>query len=271
MPVEHFATKLLIEASHISDNDTKRLVLQLCIIFSYLCCLTKHSISENKHVAWTTGLLPALMFAKWLLTDSLNTERIFKPFLKLARWTGLLIAEVIWIWLRFPGGSEVKVSACNEGDLGSILGSGRSPGEGNGNPLQYSCLENPMDRGAWWATVHGVAQSRTRLKQLSSNSIEYLAQALLSCPVTGRHQVCKGKFSVIKKERRNSPKDENWWKLVQIIIINIIFTFTAYLLRTQTQIPLYSQQHFNPSAINTSHIVSLVLLSIALFFFFFHR
>ena len=51
MPVEHFATKLLIEASHISDNDTKRLVLQLCIIFSYLCCLTKHSISENKHVA----------------------------------------------------------------------------------------------------------------------------------------------------------------------------------------------------------------------------
>ena len=48
----------------------------------------------------------------------------------------------------FPGGSEVKASACNEGDLGLILGSGRSPGEGNGNPLQYSCLENPMDRGA---------------------------------------------------------------------------------------------------------------------------
>ena len=49
----------------------------------------------------------------------------------------------------FPGGSEVKASACNAGDLGSIPGSGRSPGEGNGNPLQYSCLENPMDRGAW--------------------------------------------------------------------------------------------------------------------------
>ena len=55
----------------------------------------------------------------------------------------------------FPGGAEVKVSACNSGDLGSISGSGRSPGEGNGNPHQYSCLENPMDRGAWWATVHG--------------------------------------------------------------------------------------------------------------------
>ena len=59
----------------------------------------------------------------------------------------------------FPGGSEVKMSACNVGDLGLIPGSGRSTGEGNGNPLQYSCLENPMDGGAWWATVHGVAES----------------------------------------------------------------------------------------------------------------
>ena len=58
----------------------------------------------------------------------------------------------------FPGGSEVQVSACSAGDLGSIPGSVRSPGEGNGNPLQYSCLENPMDRGAWRATVHGVAK-----------------------------------------------------------------------------------------------------------------
>ena len=54
---------------------------------------------------------------------------------------------------------EVKASACNAGDLGSISGLGRSPGEGNGNPLQYFCLENPVDRGAWWATVHGVAES----------------------------------------------------------------------------------------------------------------
>ena len=58
--------------------------------------------------------------------------------------------------LGFPGGSEVKASACNAGDLGLIPGSERSPGGGNGNPLQYCCLENPMDRGAWWATVHGV-------------------------------------------------------------------------------------------------------------------
>ena len=63
----------------------------------------------------------------------------------------------------FPGGSDGKASAYNVGDLGSIPGSGRSPGEGNGNPLQYSCLENPMDGGAWWATAHGVAKSQTRL------------------------------------------------------------------------------------------------------------
>ena len=61
----------------------------------------------------------------------------------------------------FPGGSDGKVSACNAGDPGSIPGSGRSPGEGNGNPLQYSCLENPMDWEACWATVHGVAESDT--------------------------------------------------------------------------------------------------------------
>ena len=67
----------------------------------------------------------------------------------------------------FPGGSDGKASAYNAGDLGSIPGSGRSPGEGNGNPLQYSCLESPMDRGAWQATVHGVAKSRTRLSDFT--------------------------------------------------------------------------------------------------------
>ena len=70
----------------------------------------------------------------------------------------------------FPGGSEDKASACNAGDPGSIPGLGRSPGEGNGNPLQCSCLENTGDRGAWWASVYGVAQSRTQLKWLSSSS-----------------------------------------------------------------------------------------------------
>ena len=79
--------------------------------------------------------------------------------------------------LGIPGPSQValvvKNLTANAGDirdLGSIPRLGRSPGEGHGNPLQYSCLENPMDSGAWWATVHRVAQSRTRLKQLSTHN-----------------------------------------------------------------------------------------------------
>ena len=64
-------------------------------------------------------------------------------------------------------GSEGRESACNAGDPGSIPGVGRCPGEGNGNPLQYSCLENTMDGGAWWATVHGVTKSRTRLSDFT--------------------------------------------------------------------------------------------------------
>ena len=64
-------------------------------------------------------------------------------------------------------GSDGKASVYNARDPGSIPGSGRSPGEGNGNPLQYYCLENPMDRGAWQATVHGVAKSRTGLSNFT--------------------------------------------------------------------------------------------------------
>ena len=66
------------------------------------------------------------------------------------------------------GGSEGKASACSVGDVSLIPGSGRSRGEGNGNPLQCSCLENPTDRGAWWATVYGVAKSQTRLSEFTS-------------------------------------------------------------------------------------------------------
>ena len=70
--------------------------------------------------------------------------------------------------MGFPSGSDGKESACNEGDLGSIPGSGRSPGEGNGYPLQYSCLGNPMDRGNWWATVHGVAEESDTTEKLNN-------------------------------------------------------------------------------------------------------
>ena len=106
-------------------------------------------------------------------TEYVIYERIIFTYL-----AGLLLSVVYYFsylyWavsiikvVLFPGGSEVKASACNAGDLGSIPVSGRSPGEGNVSPLQYSCLENPMDRGAWWATVHGVAKSRTRLSNFT--------------------------------------------------------------------------------------------------------
>ena len=65
------------------------------------------------------------------------------------------------ILLGFPSGSDGKEFTCNAGDLGSIPGLGRYPGGGHGNPFQYSCLENPIDREAWWTTVHGVTKSQT--------------------------------------------------------------------------------------------------------------
>ena len=65
--------------------------------------------------------------------------------------------------MDFPGDLDGKESACSAGDQGSVPGLGRSPGEGNGNLLQYSCLEKSMDRGAWRTSVHGVAKSQTRL------------------------------------------------------------------------------------------------------------
>ena len=84
-------------------------------------------------------------------------------------WILLYFSHLSFIYIRFylsldfPGGSDDKVSVYNAGDPGSSPGLGRSPGEGNGTPLQYSCLENPMDRGAWGDAVHGVAKSQTRL------------------------------------------------------------------------------------------------------------
>ena len=72
------------------------------------------------------------------------------------------------IYAGFPGSPDGKESACSVGDLGLIPGLRRSPGEGNGYPLQYSCLENPMDRGAWQATVSGVTKSRIRLNDFHS-------------------------------------------------------------------------------------------------------
>ena len=86
----------------------------------------------------------------------------------------LLLPPIFYFFLEF---------ACNEGvigDAGLIPGLERNPGGGHGNPLQYSCLENPMDRGVWWATVHRVAKSRSRMKQLSTHAQLSLKWPLVS-------------------------------------------------------------------------------------------
>ena len=81
----------------------------------------------------------------------------------------------------FPGGSVVKNPLANAGDAGSIPGSGRYPGEGNGNTLLYACLGNPMDRGAWQATVHGVTKEPDMIWRLNNNKQEILSASYLNC------------------------------------------------------------------------------------------
>ena len=95
------------------------------------------------------GLRNLVGYSPWGYKELETTERLHVLF--------------VTFWEGFPGSSDGKESACNGGHLGSIPGLGRSPGEGNGNVLQYSCLENPMDRGVWRATVHEVTKRQTRL------------------------------------------------------------------------------------------------------------
>ena len=105
--------------------------------------------------------------------------------------------------MDFSGGAVARNPPANEGDAedsGSIPESGRSPGAGNGTPLQYSCLENPMDRGAWWAAVHGVAKSRTRL--------HFHFHFSLSC-------IGEGSGNPLQCSCLENPRDgRNWWAAI---------------------------------------------------------
>ena len=102
----------------------------------------------------------------------IQSFRIWRTIPQGYRNTGpILKRKTRQINVKYPSGSEVKASACNVRDLSSIPGWGRSPGEGNGNPLQYSYLENPTDGGACWATVHGVAKSQTQLSDFTHLSL----------------------------------------------------------------------------------------------------
>ena len=109
-----------------------------------------------------------------------------------------------------PGGSVVKESSCKAGDLGSIPGLGRSPGGGHGNLLQYSCLENPMDRGAWWAIAHGVEKSQTRLsdwtelncrgEKTRANKDTVLSLVAPSCPTLHDPMDCSPPGSFVHED-----------------------------------------------------------------------
>ena len=116
------------------------------------------------------ALARVLKRAELQLHCSSTGQGVFVACLRRPEWCGSGISGQILSFVDFPGGSAVRNLPANAGDMDLIPGSGRSPGEGNGNPLQSSCLENPGDGGAWWAAVYGVAKSWIRLKQLSSSS-----------------------------------------------------------------------------------------------------
>ena len=114
----------------------------------------------------------------------------------------------------YPTGSDGKESACNAGHLGSIPGLGRSPGEGNDNPLQCSCLDNPMDRGAWKSTVHGVKKNWTRLSKATKHThlkkkkrwgAKFIAKEHFPGSPAGKESACNAGDSGLIPGSRRSP------------------------------------------------------------------
>ena len=133
--------------------------------------------------------------------------------------------------MGFPGGSEVN--------LDSIPGSGRSPGEGNGNPLQYSCLENPMDGGAWWATVHVVTKSRTRLSDFTFT--------LNDSSMTSKFQYyCQNEYKCIRKLRCSVILNYARLKSFLIFFKVKFFTFFLYWKFTLRLLLLFIRLHETP-------------------------
>jgi len=127
--------------------------------------------------------------------------------------------------LDFPGGSHGKESICDAGDSGLILRSERSSGEGDGYPLQYSCLENPIDRGAWWATVYGVAKSQavTEWLTLSHTFHEeslYSAQFCCESKTALKQKVCLKKLPGVKKAGTCQNFSNLWFRSIESLRIS---------------------------------------------------
>ena len=106
---------------------------------------------------------PLAMIEEFSLVPTCGCYILYMWLVQSRHFVFISYLMLIKLNLGFSGGSDGKQSACNAGDQSSVRGLGRSPGEENGNLLQCSCLENSMDRRAWWAIVHGVAKSRTQL------------------------------------------------------------------------------------------------------------
>ena len=150
--------------------ETNRLFLKTCQYFLKGLPRPRWMLLEASIAIWASLIaqlvknLPAMQetrFDSWV--GKFLWRRAWRPN------PVLVPGESTPVFLGFPGGSDSKESAYNAGDQGLILGLGRSPGEENGNPLQYSCMENLINRGAWRTTVHRVAKSWTRLNQLSAH------------------------------------------------------------------------------------------------------
>ena len=119
--------------------------------FYWLCSPTPHHIMLCPHHSVSSSII----YFSWV--------NLAVPTVRLLPQNTSFLCNTVMLYLGFSKGSDSKGPACNAGDMGSIPGSGRSPGEGNGYPLQYSCPENSIDRGAWTATVHEVIKCRTWL------------------------------------------------------------------------------------------------------------
>ena len=128
-------------------------------------------LTNGPHPSWVLRVFSGIMWSVWSSAELVGDLKVQASHQTdeetKSPWEDshiLKVTQVLNVRTKdFPGGSDGKASACNAGDEGLIPGLGRSPGEGNGTPLQISCLENPMDGGAWWATVCGVAKSWTQL------------------------------------------------------------------------------------------------------------
>ena len=161
-------------------------ILPICSIYNWKIDVKKVSIHDCKFSYYPLSLSVFDLHFLKLLGMHTVTNIVFLlsgpsyHYASLVSLCFLLIITLSLSLLGFPGGSDGNTSACNVGDPGLIPGSGRSPGEGNGNPLQYSCLENPMPRGTWWATVHGITKSQTQLSDFTFFPLSYHNDLFLS-------------------------------------------------------------------------------------------